>query len=751
MEEPVEVGVTPNWDDERSQLSLPLTSDAWDVQLDGDKRSFVRLASGIHHITWGLPRRARVAGGRTWVRVEPGRTADLRAATPLRMGFPPQRPVIATLTPGAYLVEGEPLELRFWPADARLYEISVRTDDAGPVTYFADSSAFRQHPEAGIHTIRVRYLPETDTPPSVWSSWSRPLVSVCKNGDAKLFIDRSREAAHMLEMYLERDVLGRRVLTDIRAFPPACPRDAATKWFRTASFEGASPILNEAPDYYADPLRYYLLCIEKLVSEGARFVTWHDLLDDDLPDPDIAVLIQFDVDAGTHSMRRMYRELGPLGITASVMVHRRSATWYSGQVEDLLDVLLEAEKNGWAIGYHNNSLTEAQGRTAAEPSSEMLDLAQRRFADDVRDLRQWFDVRTFTNHGGNARNARAAVPEDIDVVPVDRSHNASIWTNVKGSFSDGAFLASPITLRSRVDTLRPGLHFFRNHPFKYANYEAPFDVPPLDEDEMERVGIRPEPALVERGAEELQKSEEWVQQRTRHHMSRRLGYGSTRKPLSRKLAPFSEVSDRVEKHRATRRPNFLRWYPWSHGDPRVFWWRLLHSFAPEDGEILNVGALPPKRRAENTDFLAPGVTVVEMDIDPARKPHVLYDITKAPAEMSGRFSCILLFGLGCIHTPSAAVDACLRLLAPGGLALFGFNADTHPYRGGFWNPASKPVWSAGKEPLPEVGQRGLQWSFEEEGLEDLFDDFTEVEIEFFFHHWFVLAKKAADKEALLGT
>jgi SAM-dependent methyltransferase len=148
------------------------------------------------------------------------------------------------------------------------------------------------------------------------------------------------------------------------------------------------------------------------------------------------------------------------------------------------------------------------------------------------------------------------------------------------------------------------------------------------------------------------------------------------------------------------------------------------------GRVLNVGALPEQRRAETTDFLAPDVEVVEIDIDPARKPHLLGDITRVSERLDGTFDAVLLFALGAFHSPSLVVATVRRLLKSGGIALFGFTADSHPSRGGLWRPFDRPIWRAEREPLGKIGLRGSLWSFDEQAVQTLFGDWPGAEYEY---------------------
>ena len=202
----------------------------------------------------------------------------------------------------------------------------------------------------------------------------------------------------------------------------------------------------------------------------------------------------------------------------------------------------------------------------------------------------------------------------------------------------------------------------------------------------------------------------------------------------------------VRDLRKRRRPTFLRLYPWSEGDPRVFWWRMLDAWAPKSGEILNVGALPPDQKDEHENFLSTGVVVKDVDIDSGRMPDFVFDICEAPESFNDRFAGIMLFGLPYFAYPSKAVATCARLTKSGGVGLFGFVADTHPARGSLWHPKSRHLWRKEKEPLTNIGLKANLWAFDQESLSELFKSWGGFEFEFMGHYWFVVARKESSYE-----
>jgi hypothetical protein len=180
------------------------------------------------------------------------------------------------------------------------------------------------------------------------------------------------------------------------------------------------------------------------------------------------------VDGGQYSLGRLLPRLLAAEITGTIMTHAVGSVWYQYTVEDLgLPLLHEAEECGWAIGYHNNALTRAQGlERTGDYSNKALSAASRLFREDLVILRQEFDVRTYTNHGGNTYNNRVPVPEGISVIPVDRPANPDLWQGIRSMFSDGAFAARPTPLRIHAEALKNGAHFFRIRelpvPFRFA-------------------------------------------------------------------------------------------------------------------------------------------------------------------------------------------------------------------------------------------------------------------------------------------
>ena len=651
--------------------------------------------------------------------------------------------LVRLLTPDHHYFDGEPISVLIYPPDAQEYDLKI--------TQVIGKEELREHltqnhielkPDlpVGRYNIQARWRNCDDTD-GTWSEWSKQCpIEIHVKQDQNL-VKQLRRWEHRLSLIVDYDINGVGMVNDPLAFPPSYPVGEQTLWFRSPVYEGSPTLLNECADFYRDPKAYFLNSIKRLVDRGFGFTTWHDLIDGNCGNEEKRAIIQFDMDGGPNSMARLIDPLIELGVRGSIMIHNEANDWYEYKLLDLdLDALKRAEAAGWCIGYHNNALGNVQRLDRlGDYSYEVLAEAAKCFVADVDSLRQHFDIRTYTNHGGNVLNHRLDMPAEANVICVDRT-NTEIWKPVNTMFSDGGFTARPAPLGKRVEKLEAGLHFFRIHPVKYANWYEPWDFPPLVVEDAVARQVEITPELKSWLKIENEKQYTWLEYREQFRLGVRKTHASANKPLSSKFMSMQNVPQ-IAEHYNQRQKVFVREYPAINGDPRVFWWRLLHAFAPKNGEILNVGALPPDRRSETTDFLSQAVSVIEMDIDEKRKPHILGDVTEPPEECFNRYTGVLLFGLGCIHSPSKAVQACFDLAAPGAVGLFGFPDNTHPLRGEMWRPDCRFNWKLEREPLHDIGVRQNLWSFDPDCLEELFSVWPHVTIENFSHYWFVVCKK----------
>jgi len=739
----------PIWAPKNSIISLPSTHEPWDFMTEDEAEPPIRSKAGTYRWQGVALSKYRPSTETRWSPIQTGILKTKKGPIPLLSPKVCQElAYVGLLTPDSHYLEGEKIELQFLPARAGIYEIELKgIRGFKAINKFASENhcLFKEGLPVGEYRARVRWIPPLDTERAqAWSAWSIPTKFTVHPKRQRSRVEELRIYEHKLSLISDRDVRGVPTITDPWTFPPACPLDEEIRWFRMPCYEGSTVLLNEVADYYRDPMGYYLDCIQRLLDKGVVFFTWHDLLDGRIGSTERGVVLQFDVDGGPLSMERLARELMWLGVRATVMMHREAHDWYVYQIEELdLNYLKGAEKKGWAVGYHNNSIGNVQRlERIGDYGPEILQEAQNRFRADVQILRREFNIRSFTHHGGNVLNLKTPVPDDLDLVCVDKPFNPDLWKIIRSAFSDGGFFSRPCSLREKVETLTTGIHFFRCHPVKYGNFTPPFDIPPLDPKDAVKRGYPDDMETARLIEKEVRKQNRWLYFRDKYRIKQRLNCSSPDKPISSGFEPFSVVRSRAEAFRNQRREHFLREYPWIEGDPRVFWWRMLETYGPKDGEVLNVGALPPQQCEETTAFLGHGIKVLEMDIDVNREPDLVCDITQAPEDQNGRFSGTFLFGLPYFHSPSLAIEACSRLTRPGGVGLFGMAAAyTHPFRGGLWKPETRPVWRKELEPLQNIGLKGLLWSFDQECIEALFVPWDNVQIEFFSHYWFVVCRK----------
>jgi hypothetical protein len=519
------------------------------------------------------------------------------------------------------------------------------------------------------------------------------------------------------------------------------------EWFPAPVWEGATSLYNEEEGYYRDPLQYFIEAIKQLQQIGVQFITWHDLLDNQVDLNKQNVLLQFDVDAGPNSFLEVAKSLDGLGIRASVMVHWKAKHWYEYDfcntgVTDYQDL----EKNGWAIGYHNNTLSNLAG-FSTDIDDEMIISASKNVISEISELRRYVNIRTMTHHGGNVLNYKVPIPNEASVVCVDRQFSPSLWKKISRSFSDGSFTSRPTTLRAFVDSIstQENLLFMRCHPLKYGNFPCGIDTQPLQAQESIVLDEDKLRSKIQSGEEltDIEKQTVWMINREKTRNGIQLGYASPFKPLSSKFTRSEKIHLEIERFRSRRREGFLRQYPWQDGDPRVIWWRMLSSFCGK-GSILNVGAMPPEQKDETLAFLDTGCTLLEVDIDPDRKPDIVADFCDSSKCCTQLFKHVLLNGLPYFSDPKAAVMNAQQYLEIGGSLLIGAAAASHPERGGLFRPKDRPIWRSGK--IEKSGESlslsTLLWSFDNTSIDDLMQGWLgNWKVEFMSNYWFIVAEK----------
>ena len=644
---------------------------------------------------------------------------------------------------GSLFTENESIGVSFWPAEHTTFEIWIRKRQGGKDTKYIESKSFSQlnfTRKSGDYVLKFRWRATTST---TWSPWSTPKkFSILKEskGNIKRVIAH-RIFEHQISSMTTRLSNGVITLHNPWALPPNCPKEGA-KWFPTAIYEGATSLINCTKEYYLDPLNYLISSIATLKNKGAKFITWKDIINNNYKAKNLNCILQFDIDAGPKSFLAISNLLQEMDVVGSIMIHYSCKNWYEWTLDELnIQQLKQLESSGWEIGYHNNSLSNLQSLDhIADYSEEILTKAAEQFKNDIYQLRKHFDIDIYTHHGGNVLNRYVTPNDDLKLTCVDRKFSKHLWKDIGGKFSDGGFLARPAPLHKHIETLKSGINFFRLHPVKYGNYNDCSDLQPLPP--HKDLGMNAN-VLTPQQTHELKKQSLWFTQRHIGRQATPLSHNMPNKPISSRFTISAQVNDKIHEFRSKRRESFLKIYPWTYGDPRVFWWQMLTSFAPS-GKILNVGALPPTQKSETIAFLPHDADLIEIDIDASRQPDIVGDFSDTGVVPQQSFDAVLLFGLPYFERPLDAIINCFSCIKPTGRVLLGFCSDTHPERGGFWRPEERPVWRPDKLIAPPLNLKTKLWSFDEESIRILLSHCKGAfHIEAHNHYWFIVGEAEA--------
>lgn len=591
--------------------------------------------------------------------------------------------------------------------------------------------------------VFAREINEESKPSQSNAIWANVVEA---NRENNKLVEANRDSEHRIAGAIQSSSRGVLTLHDPWVLPGNSVGLDQRKWFATHVMEGLTSLYNMNSDYYFDPFSYLLKNIDELREKGYQFITWHDVIDSNYDSNAKNVILQFDIDGGPKSFLKVSEAFQKRDIRATAMLHYYARNWYSYDLSETdKNQICLLENIGWAIGYHNNSLTNLiafEPERALEP--EVVAAAQADMLKDIESLRRHFNIRTLTHHGGNLYNRDVAIPPDAEITCVDKSFSPGLWKNISRSYSDGGFLARPIPLHEFVKLTHSETIFIRCHPLKYGNFPDGIDAVPITskaayfEDVSRSTNDQIETLS--------QKQKFWIESRFKSRQGVQLGYASTNKSLSSSFLYTEQISLKIKELRSRRRPDFLRQYPWQEGDPRVNWWRVLSSFA-KNGTVLNVGAMPPGQKDETEAFLHPDCEITELDIDPKREPDIVADFCSEDIETVRFYDNVLINGLPYFSSPVKALQNANKFLKPGGKLLVGAAAASHPERGGLYRPEDRPIWPNDQE-IKDGASLSLQkklWSFSDESLAQLEESWQgEWQCEFMNNYWFVVATKSDD-------
>lgn len=213
--------------------------------------------------------------------------------------------------------------------------------------------------------------------------------------------------------------------------------------------------------YLDSPWAYYVTFIQIAKDRGARFITMSDALADQYDPRQINIVLDHHIDFYPLETEIMCRWEYENDVISSIYLFNRYERTHSIQkkiwrVEDLnVEFYQQLEKTGFEIGYHQNAVGTAYhrlqgGLKQSDPRQldrEVVNLAQRIFAEDVTNLRRYFNVRTFIPHGAAEGNNQ--------LVEIPKGFERLTW--VYNNARKGGRQAAPIKWRNFSDSsgIRP--------------------------------------------------------------------------------------------------------------------------------------------------------------------------------------------------------------------------------------------------------------------------------------------------------
>jgi hypothetical protein len=284
-------------------------------------------------------------------------------------------------------------------------------------------------------------------------------------------------------------------------------------------------IWNTFPEYYLDPWRYFTDFVAILRERGAHFVTFSQAYSGQ-PDTDsIRVILDHHIDHYPIETEVLARWELEAGVVSSIYLFRRVLRTHASQgcgcwnIDDL-DVAFyqDLEASGFEIGYHHNAVGQVarDGQASAPLSEGLRRSAQQVFADDVRDLRKSFDVRTFIPHGGGEGNHLLdELPDECSGLiwaynnrPVEKT--SPKWENFTDSSGQNlkilrsgekaTYVVARDALHVKAWTAAPGLHHILLHPGRFGKgmpYEWYSRATEIVESETQRLSPTLYPGRIE--------------------------------------------------------------------------------------------------------------------------------------------------------------------------------------------------------------------------------------------------------------
>ena len=250
-------------------------------------------------------------------------------------------------------------------------------------------------------------------------------------------------------------------------------------------------------EYSRNPWQYFKDAINILKKIDCNFITFSDAISKKFDPKKINIILDHHIDYYPVETEIMTKWESDNNVISSIYLFNRSdyedtAQRKKWRVEDLnIPFYQNLEKKGFEIGYHQNALgsvrVNREGRTySKEIDKRDYKKAKLIFAEDVYNLKNFFNIRTFIPHGGGEGNSLLTdIPancKDLIWVYNGRKKNGLpelpvSWTN----FSDSAGTAPQIIKSKgakyivRIDNLhmacrlaKNGLNHILIHPGRYG-------------------------------------------------------------------------------------------------------------------------------------------------------------------------------------------------------------------------------------------------------------------------------------------
>ena len=283
-------------------------------------------------------------------------------------------------------------------------------------------------------------------------------------------------------------------------------------------FNPVQRIWKPTPEYYSSPWKYYEDFIEICKFRNVNFITMSSALDGKYDPSQVNLLLDHHIDfypVETHIMCKWEKDNA---VISNIYIFNRCPYDDTLQikqwtVEDLdIDFYKSLEKSGFEIGYHQNAVGIARGKelqrnyNIQDLSKELIAKAQKIFAEDVENLRRYFNIRTFIPHGAGEGNSQLLdLPTDYDDlkwVYNNAKRNGTQdpplnWNNYSDSCGQslqrirgyrGCYITNRANLHIAAWMLKPGLNHVLVHPGRFAKgmpYET-YDGPLADLDAVAR-------------------------------------------------------------------------------------------------------------------------------------------------------------------------------------------------------------------------------------------------------------------------